>query len=365
MKVLLRIRSDVARFPGGDYVDALKTKHALGDLGIECIIAPGLDLIPAGIDVVHLFNLTRIHETYLQYRQARNLGLPIVLTPIWHSMREMRRFYSWRYKSPVFPIWYYHAVKELYYAKRSHLPMFLPATLRYRELQREVVMGANAVLPNSQVELDILCSELDIKPPATFIVPPVFERTVSPERNCDTRQDLLCAGRVEPRKNQVAVMRAFKALGRTEHKLLIYGSLNSSHPGYIRKFQHELVPGWVEYCGQVASDELYRAYARAKAAILASYFETCGFAVMEAMSCGANACVADSSYTRAFYSDHAVYCDPYSLGSISRGIQEVLAKPVTSYYGLLSNFTPKISAEMTRLAYQHSTEGTACLLTKT
>ena len=124
MKVLLRIRGDVREYPGGDYVQLLRTRETLERLGFECAVSPGLAPMPPGIDFVHLFNTTRIHETCLQFREAKRRGIPVVLTPIWHSMREMARFYSTLYKVPLFPVWKYMAAKELFYARRSRQPVF-------------------------------------------------------------------------------------------------------------------------------------------------------------------------------------------------------------------------------------------------
>src|ERR1700722_8388697 len=180
MKVLLRIRSDVREFPGGDYVQLLKTRQALEQLGIACEVSPGLEPIPAGIDIVHLFKTTRIHETYLQFREARRRGIPVVLTPIWHSMREMGRFYARLYRLPLFPIWRYMSAKELFYARRSRQPIFLPATFKYRRLQREGVSGAGMLPPSSQAELDILCADLGVAPRAARVVPPPFDSAPLP-----------------------------------------------------------------------------------------------------------------------------------------------------------------------------------------
>lgn len=356
MKVLLRIRSDVEQFPGGDHVHLLKIKRGLEQLGIECAVSPGLTPIPADVDVVHLFNLTRIHETYLQFQEARERGIPVALTPIWHSMLEMRRFYARLYKLPLFPIWTYQAAKELHYARRSRQSLFWPAALSYRRLQREVVAGADVVLPNSRAELDILQRELGVQAGRTVIVPPAFDKIPSPEIAAGSRRDVLCVGRIEPRKNQLAVIRAFKSLGRTGDRLLIYGSLNHSHPKYARDFQAELAAGWVEHRGHVPLEELSRAYSKARGVVLASYFETCGFAVMEALAGGAHACVSDTPYTRDFYGGHAVYCDPFSETSIRDAIATMLAKPETNYDELLSQYSWERAADTTRLAYGYLTE---------
>ncbi len=352
MKVLLRIRSDVKAFPGGDYVQLLQTQRALENAGVTCEVSAGVDPIPQGIDIVHLFNTTRIHETYLQFSEAKKKGFPVVLSPIWHSLKEMARFYAKLYRLPFFPISSYLALKEIYYAGRSNLQRLLAATLRFTHLQRMVVEGCDAVLPNSQPELQILCDELKAKPRASFVVPPSFDLDCKGHGSSATRDGVLCVGRIEPRKNQLSVIRAFKALPRSTHRLVIYGAINEAHPAYAKKVQQELVHGWVEYGGHVPREEIYLALSKAKALVLASYFETCGYAAMEALSCGAHVCISDTPYTRGFYQAAVSYCNPYCSDSISRGIDSALRKSDADYSDLLRQYSAENTAAQTLEAYK-------------
>ena len=354
MIALLRIRSDVKKHPGGDYIHLLKTREALERRGISCIVSPGLDPMPSGADIVHLFNTTRIHETYLQFREAKRRGVPVVLTPIWHSITEMERFYRKLYRLPWLPIWTYLAAKELRYAWRSRLPLFWPAAFQFRKLQQEVVSGCNALLPNSETELRILCAELAVQPRANFIVPLGFDPLDRSKAPAEARRDLLCVGRIEPRKNQLEVARAFRSRPRGRHRLLFYGSVNDSHPQYWRQVQEQLREGELEYRGSVPQQEIFAAYARAQGAVLASFFETCGLAALEAISCGANACLSDTPYTREFYQDAVIYCDPFSTESIARGIDELLAKPDTALAAQLPIYSWDEVAEKTAEAYEYA-----------
>ena len=83
MKVLMQSRVSLFSVPGGDTIQILKTKDCLKKIGIEVNIstelAPDLD----GYDLVHLFNLTRPQEVYLQARNAKKFGKKIVLSPIY------------------------------------------------------------------------------------------------------------------------------------------------------------------------------------------------------------------------------------------------------------------------------------------
>ena len=354
MKVLLRIRSDVERFPGGDYQQLLKTRAALERLGVATRVAPGLAEIDDPVDVVHLFNTTRIHETAVQFDQARRRGVPVVISPIWHSLAEMKRCYRRLYRLPFFPINAYLAAKEAWYAWRSKLPVYLPAVTRFAGTQRRVLAGAQAVLPNSEVERRILERETGVEPKKTFIVPFGFDPPTVAPRPWPERRDLLCAGRIEPRKNQLAVIEAFKSLGRTPDKLVLYGSWNTSHTGYVARVKKALVPGWVEYGGLLPQDALHAAFARAKAVVLASFFETFGMVALEAIACGANVCIGDTGYTRGFFEGWVRYCDPFATASIRDGIADILRTPPPDYSPLLARFSWDEAARKTLAAYEYA-----------
>jgi glycosyltransferase involved in cell wall biosynthesis len=355
VKVLFRIRSDVERFPGGDYVQLLKTKSALDELGVEGTVAPGVREIGEPFDVVHLFNTTRIHETAVQCDQAIRHGLPVVISPIWHSLAEMKRCYGRLYRLPVFPIGAYLGAKEAWYARRSGLPLYPPASLNFRGTQRRVLSAARAVLPNSRIEAQTLERETGLRPARTFIIPFGFDPPRVERLGWEERRDVICAGRIEPRKNQLGVIRAFKALPRQGERLLLYGAWNESHPGYVERVRRELIPGWVEYGGQLAQDDLYAAYGRARVAVLASFFETFGMVALEGIACGAGVCISDTGYTREFFEDRVRYCDPFSDASIRDGISAALSAPPPDYSSLLARFSWREAATKTLEAYRYAT----------
>jgi glycosyltransferase involved in cell wall biosynthesis len=354
MKVLFRIRSDVDRFPGGDYVQLRKTRSALDQLGVETAVAPGLGEIGESFDVVHLFNTTRIHETAVQCAQAVRQGVPVVISPIWHSFAEMKRCYRRLYHLPVFPIGAYLGAKEAWYARRSRLPLYPPATLDFRGTQRRVLRAARAVLPNSRIEAQTLEREAGLRPARTFIIPFGFDAPRVAQLGWPERRDVICAGRIEPRKNQLGVIRAFKALPRQGDRLLLYGAWNESHPGFVERVRRELVPGWVEYGGQLSQEDLYAAYGRARLVVLASFFETFGLVALEGIACGAAVCVSDSGYTREFFGDCVRYCDPFSVESIRDGLLAALSTPPPDYAALLTRFSWADAATKTLEAYRYA-----------
>jgi glycosyltransferase involved in cell wall biosynthesis len=352
MRALLRIRGDVDRFPGGDYLQLLETQAALEKIGVHCTVAPGLGDVAGHFDVVHLFNTTRIHETYLQYLAARTQNLPVVLSPIWHSYTDMRRFYAHLYRLPIFPITGYLAAKEFFYARRSRLPIDPSLFLRFRALQRTLIRDCDAILPNSATELEILTRESGIQPRASFLSPLGLKKRRPVNLKTERRQ-LICAGRIEPRKNQLSIIRAFKRLRRDGRTLFLYGQPNPSHAAYTRRVFAECSPGWVEYGGSLPHDRLLDACEESRIAILLSFFETFGLAALEGLAAGANLCLSDTSYNRGIYADRATYCDPYSLDSIARGLEVALERKPQIHPDFLAKHTWENTALTTLEAYQH------------
>ncbi|HSI15553.1 MAG TPA: glycosyltransferase [Chthoniobacter sp.] len=364
MKVLFRIRSDIERYPGGDEVQLRRTREALEAMGVETALLPGVTEMPERFDVVHLFNTTRIHETAVQLKQARKRGVPVVVSPIWHSTAEMRKFYGHLRGWPWFPLTAYQSAKEAWYARRSGLPIFWPSLLAFRTMQRHAVQKADAVLPNSEAELLLLQSELGVKPRAAFVVPNGFTFAGRPAPGNVARKDVLCVGRIEPRKNQLGVIRAFKRLPRGPHRLRLFGAMNETHDAYAAQVRAELVPGWVEYAGVVSQTQLAVEMARSAAVVLASFFETCGLVVLEALACGARACVSQSPCLQDYYGPRVEYCDPYSEDSIADGIAAALNRPPEDHTEYLRQFSWERAAEEALRAYEqviaeHTTRKTA------
>ena len=82
MKILFCIRGDCFRDFAGDSVQLIKTAQYLREKGLEIDINTGSVRDYSPYDIIHLFNLTRVEETYEYYRRAKVYDKPVVLSPI-------------------------------------------------------------------------------------------------------------------------------------------------------------------------------------------------------------------------------------------------------------------------------------------
>jgi glycosyltransferase involved in cell wall biosynthesis len=349
-------RGDMVSHRGGDVVQMEETAKSLRGRGWQVDISNATQVDYSKYGIVHLFNTTRINETWAQYWNARKSGCKIAISPIWHSMDEMRSYYCWLYGVDWFPVWIYGGLREIYYALRARYPLSLKAAFRYRECQRIVLSSADIILPNSDAEIKILERELEITTQRYRVVPNGFSsknaaKSVEAVQK-NVRSGIVCAGRVEPRKNCVQIIEAVKKLKNPRNRLTFYGKKNHAHIKYLKEFERGLIPGYIEYLGSISGQALLDVFEHTQVVVLASFYETTGLVGLEALSRGAKVVVLDSPYTREYFRDRAFYCNPYSVESITQALALALNEPPLPPPQWLSEFTWENAGYHTMLAYK-------------
>lgn len=373
MRILLQSRRDLRSLWGGDSVQVEKTAEALRARGHDARVSLELSPDLAGVDVVHLFNLNRVHETLLQARAARRRGVPIVLSPVWHDLSEyeargrhglLAAFYR-RVRSPD--------VRELFTSAvsfaRSPADLYALAALArtgFREAQREALAAARALAPNSRMELAQLRRDFpgvaDETPAsiAYYAVDPAWTASpADPERfraRVGLRDFVLCVGRIGARKNQLGLA---EALAGTDLPLVLAGKeFNKQYAGAIRAAAGDRV----RFAGMLAAAELRSAYAAARVHAQPSWFETCGLASLEAAACGTPVVVSDRGYTREYFGEEAFYADPASPDSIRKAALEAWEAPRggPAAARIAREFTWERTAEATLAAYEAALGGAPC-----
>lgn len=74
MKILFQARPDFMKNPAGDTVQIVSTGQALKALGIEAHFSSDPNIDVSSYDLVHIFNITRIKESYMFFLNAQKQG---------------------------------------------------------------------------------------------------------------------------------------------------------------------------------------------------------------------------------------------------------------------------------------------------
>lgn len=330
MRVAMVLRPDAAARPGGDVVQAEKTAEALRRLGVSTTLSSGDDL--AAADVVHVFNLQTADWTLGQVRAARALRKPVVLSPIywrdarlpWGALLRMGAVL------PHLPA----AARSLPPSGPSTIPL-LPAM--HRKAAAQVLAYADAILPNSEAEARHLSADFPEASRAGAPIIPVpngvdveaFDR-VAAEPPDPILRDLpasfvLCASRIDYRKNTLALIEATR---RLRLPLVVAGAAVEStawHRAYVAACQAR--GGHVRFLGPLPQDRLWSLYRACAVHALPSFFETPGLSSLEAGLAGARIVTTPNGSTREYFGERARYANALSVRSIAAAIGHSLAEP--------------------------------------
>jgi glycosyltransferase involved in cell wall biosynthesis len=161
----------------------------------------------------------------------------------------------------------------------------------------------------------------------TVVVPNAVDELffeARPERfveRCGLRDFVLCAARVEKRKNQLALVAALRGTGIP---LVIAGQAN---PEEYRELCRRYADESVIFLEMLSREELASACAAAKVHALVGWFETPGLSTLEAAAAGCNVVSTDRGLAREYLGEMAWYCDPRSIESIREAVAAAYHAP--------------------------------------
>lgn len=301
MRVLLQNRESCLSSVAGDSIQVIKTKEYLDKIGIFTELSCSTDKELSSYDIIHLFNLIPIEETYRQFCKARDAGKKIVLSTVYWDPEEF-----------------------LNYFKEEKLKDWWQET---KSLREEVLAGVDLILPNSQMELNLLNQTFAKLPPAVVIpnAADSFFASASPQRFINRfkmKDFVLSVGRISPRKNHLNLIKAMKKL---KLPLVLVGPINDGI--YYQACRQEAAGSGVIFIDTLSQTELASAYAAAKVHALVSWYDTPGLVSLEAALAGCAIVSTDRGSTREYFESMAYYCDPGDIDSICQAIKSAWLAP--------------------------------------
>ncbi len=315
LKVLFLVRPDLFKIKAGDTIQITHLKSSLNNHGIKVELSfsqqPELD----SFDLVHCFNLLRVEVSLGQCRYVKEMGKPLVFTPIYWNLEE--------YLKNIRPDqlnWWYKGQKK----------------------RKKLLKLVDLLATNAEGEWRQIKRDFGVDLPYCIIhngVDPMFF-----SENKITRRDrVLAVGRIHSRKNQLGLIRALKGTGLP---LVLIGDVND--PSYYRNCLNEAEGEDVAFYKGMEMNKLVSFYQKAKVHVLASWYDTPGLVNLEAGLAGCNLVSTDRGTAYEYLKDFAYYCDPTDLKQIRSRVLQAYHCPCNndlSHY-ILDHFTwDKIARE--------------------
>lgn len=216
----------------------------------------------------------------------------------------------------------------------ERFPNLFPRRWRilYRLGLRAAVKRADAILTPSRSTAEDVLSRTDVDPAKLHVVPlaaslprgalevdEVLGRLKVPSPY------LLFVGTLEPRKNLVRLIRAYRRVAAEgfPHSMVLAGPLGWHHESLMRELALR-GPGEIVMTGPLSDDELDAVYRAADALVYPSLYEGFGLPVLEAMARGVPTIASTTSSVPEVAGDAAIGVNPRSVRDIGRAIESLL-----------------------------------------
>ena len=314
MKVLFFSYPSAFQNIGGGEILLLKMKEYVGRAGVE--VKP-FDMWHDHVekyDLLHVFG--SVKDCLGLVRVARSRKVKIAITPLFWS--------SWR--RALFT--YGGALEKAELVARHAAKVFMPFLPSSR---KQLMLESDLVFPNSEMEKEQIHRFFGVPREKMTVVYNGVDRRFEKSDPALFRSKygqepfILGVGRLEPRKNQLTLIRAAKKLGK---RLILIGSHVSGFESYRDACRREGA-GFTTFVDTLAHEDrfLASAYAAAELFVLQGWFETPGLVALEAILAGARVAVTSGGSTREYFQGDAEYFDPASADDMAAAVTRALARP--------------------------------------
>jgi glycosyltransferase involved in cell wall biosynthesis len=355
MRLAFISRATLFSSPGGDTVQLEQTAINLRKLGVEVdVYLTDQPIDYTKYNLLHFFNIIRPADIIYHVKCSRK---PYVISTIfveYGTVKEQGRGGLIGLIKKIFPGDLFEYIKTVGRAVKNG-EKIMSADYYWRGhggAIRYAASHASMLLPNSESEYKRLSTKYNLSRPYR-VVPNGINKTLAEKTYPESEKykgTVICMGRIESRKNQLALIRA---LNDTEYRVFIHGKPSPNNLKYFEQCKAEASANIV--IGEhIEADELYTAYSNAKVHVLPSYFETTGLSSLEAAVMGCNIVVTDKGDTRDYFKDDAWYCEPDDVWSIKKAVDEAFNAPYNIAFRerILRDFTWERAAEESLAAYE-------------
>jgi glycosyltransferase involved in cell wall biosynthesis len=215
----------------------------------------------------------------------------------------------------------------------ERFPELFPRNWRwlYRTGLRAAVKRADAILVPSQSTADDLIastsipvSRVHVTPLGSSLVEWHEDREEVFERFRVTQPYVLSVGTLEPRKNLVRLVRAYRQVAPDVPHMLVLAGARGWHADALDAELARPGPGSIVWTDEVSDGELDVLYRGADVFAYPSLYEGFGLPVVEAMARGVPTLTSDTSSLPEVAGDAALLVDPTDVSEIAEGLARLM-----------------------------------------
>jgi len=313
--ILFALRSDYRDNPGGDTIQMETWCSSLRKCGYQITLSCDCkdESVWEQCNLVFIWHLERIHESFPWWKHAKERNIPIVLVPTyWHFGKRFYGYSLWM-QLELF-------IRSLF----CDLSIFFHS---WSHCRKDMMMKSNLLIVNSIAERDLLIKE-GANAARISVIPNVITLDSLTEQPLiwEKRTRVVCVGHFCPRKNQLALIKALK--GYPAIRITFIGGARPMHKHYMNQCM-KAAAGQHEFLGKISHAETLKIIKLCKYAISASLAETPGIANLEAAVAGCGLILpALAPIQEYFYGCSVHYIEPRNIDPAA--LERMLSVPPDS-----------------------------------
>ena len=337
MKVGFAAPLSLAAVNGGVRTQVMQTAHHLRLLGVDVEFIH-FDQQHFDYDLVHIFSASP--ETIGIAKQTVSAGIKLIVSPV---------FFSNRYTSIISTtLKFEKGISSLGSGIRSDFG-----------IKAEICNWANAVLPNTQSELELVRDGLKVDENKLQLIPNGVESrfiNATPDlfqEEFRIKDFILFVGQAgAPRKNVIQLLKTAKNLD--SHVVVIGDFYDNEYSKQCLEIASATENIILIDSLDHQSPLLESAYAACSVFCLPSIYETPGIAAMEAALAESKIVITKNGGTKEYFGNHAQYINPKSTIEIENAIKSVISTDINSALKqrILDNYTWEVVAKKTLQVYK-------------
>lgn len=155
------------------------------------------------------------------------------------------------------------------------------------------------------------------------------------------RKYILTTGTLQPRKNHINMIKAFKMFLKTnpDYDFVVVGKKGWFYQEIFEVVKKLKLEERVRFLGYLDELELKHLYKQADGFVFCSFYEGFGMPPLEAAHFNTPILLSDINSSREIFGEYVLYCDPYSPESILRGMKEIIKIEKRDYSEILQKYT--------------------------
>ena len=321
LRILMWNRPNALTQRGGDTIVMERLSMGLRESGVMVDIDLDLTADPKSYDLVHIYNFALPELTTLLAERVYATGVPYVVTTLYE---DWPRF---------FKLHHYYANLLIAYVERGQgddlwndllqsnpIPLPVKPLDNYWTAEHAARLLVNGVNEGSSLLKDY-GNNLKISINHFGSDLPLAKVNTGSDLLNGEKDFLLCVGRLEARKNQLMLLKAFEHL---PHTLVFVAGGFTYQPEYAEACRNFKRVGKTIFLDRISDEQLAELYQSARLHVLPSWYELPGLVSLEAAAYGTPVVVTREGTAEDYFGSSAFYVRPDSPQDILNGVLAAL-----------------------------------------